>query len=120
MHFFFDSYAIIELVKINPAYEKFKEVLIITNALNIAEAHYILTVYHGQEKADEAFKNLSINLLEIDKESAIAASKFRYEHKKLKLSYADCLGYCLARKKNLLFVTCDDAFESFEGVEFIK
>jgi PIN domain nuclease of toxin-antitoxin system len=120
MHFFFDSYALIELIKNNPTYEKFRDELIVTNALNIAETHYILMTIVGREKADAALQRLSVTLLALDKEIAIAASTFRHQQAKLKLSYANCIGYCLARKHHLLFLTGDDALKKFDSVEFVK
>lgn len=120
MYYFFDSYAIIEIIKNNQNYQKFEEFLVITNALNIAEVHYFLMEYIGEAEDDKAIQSLNINLLDVSKEIAIDASKLRFANKKLKLSYADCLGYILSKKNNLIFITGDDAFKNFYYVEFVK
>ena len=120
MNYFFDSYAIIEIIKNNANYNNLKDIPIVTSSLNIAEVNYFLLEFVGEIEADKIIQALNINLMEQTKEIAVEASKFRFENKKLKLSYADCLGYCTSLKNNLLFVTGDDAFRNFEGVEFIK
>lgn len=120
MGYFFDSYAIIEIIKNNSNYEKFKEYPIITCALNIAEVHYFLIDYVDENEADGLIQCLNISLLEQSKETAISASKFRFKNKKLKMSYADCLGYITAKNNGLTFITGDDAFKEMACVEFIK
>mgnify|MGYP001599533436 CR=1 FL=1 len=118
--YFFDSYALVELIKNKPSFDKFKNAIIITSALNIAETHFVLLSVLSESKANEAIKNMDITLIEPDKDIAIAASSFRYHNKKMRLSYADCLGYCMAQAKNLMFVTGDEAFKEMKGVEFVK
>jgi len=120
MNYYFDTYAIIEIIKDSLAYQKFKETTIITGALNIAETHYFLIEFADENEADKMIEGLNLVLLEPNKDTAIQASKFRFKNKKLKMSYADCLGYTLAQKNDLIFVTGDDAFKDFNGVEFIK
>lgn len=120
MDCFFDSYAVIEIIKNNQDYLEFKEKTIITDALNIAEVHYFLIEYASESEADKIIKSLNVELKDLDKDTAVNASKFRHKNKKLKLSYADCLGYILAKNNNLLFLTGDDAFKEFENVRFIK
>ena len=120
MNYFFDSYAIIEIIKNNANYNKFKDLPIITSALNIAEVHYFLMEFAGEIEADKIIQSLNINLMEQSKEVVVEASKFRFKNKKLKLSYADCLGYCTSRQNSFIFVTGDEAFKNLEKVEFIK
>lgn len=120
MNYFFDSYAIIEIIKNSESHNRFREIAIVTSSLNIAEVNYFLLEFVGENEADKIIQSLNISLIEQNKEIAIEASKFRFKNKKLKLSYADCLGYCTSLRNNLLFVTGDDAFRNFEGVEFVK
>ena len=116
MKYFLDTYAIIECIKDNPNLYKFQNEVVITSALNISETHYYLIEYANEIEADKFIQSLNISLIEPTKEIAIEASKFRHTNKKLKMSYADCLGYVLARKKGLIFVTGDDAFKNFDNV----
>ena len=48
------------------------------------------------------------------------AALFRLQNKKLDLSYVDALGYIVAKRHNVLFLTGDDAFEKLPNVEFVK
>ena len=48
------------------------------------------------------------------------AMKFRLANKKKKLSYADCIGYQLAKEHGLKFLTGDKEFENLPNVEFVK
>jgi|SRR6185295_8995397 len=120
MEHFFDSYAILEVIAQSPGYTAFKDEAIITTALNIAETHYILTGKAGETAADEIIDHLDVSLLELTKPIAIEASKLRHRHQKQKMSYADCLGYIVALKHGLKFLTGDDAFKGMESVEFVK
>ena len=118
--YFFDSYALVELINNSSSFNKFQGSPIVTSAINIAETHSVLLTLLSEDKATQAVEDMNVVLVEPDQKIAIAASLFRFHNKKMKLSYADCLGYCLARSKNLLFVTGDDAFNDMEVVEFIK
>lgn len=120
MNYYFDTYAIIELIKDSDSYQKFKKEIIITGALNITEAHYYLTEFLSEKEADYLINQLNLSLLDLDKDIAVEASKFRFRNKKLRMSYADCLGYELSKKNNLIFLTGDDAFKNFDNVEFVK
>ena len=118
--YFYDSYAIIEHINNKPAYHRFNSFEIITNTLNLCEAHYILSDLISIEYADNAIINLKATILQVTKEIAIKASKMRFINKKLKLSYADCIGYACAIENDLKFLTGDDGMKSFEDVEFVK
>lgn len=118
--YFFDTYAIIELIKGNPNYEFIKDNVIITSSMNIAELYYSLLLENNQEFADKIINSFNFELIDITSKIAIKSSLFRFQNKKLKLSYIDCLGYILALKNNLLFLTGDKGFESLENVEYVK
>jgi len=118
--YFFDTYAIIELIKGNPNYEFIKDNVIITSSMNIAELYYSLLLENNQEFADKIINSFNFELIDITSKIAIKSSLFRFQNKKLKLSYIDCLGYILALKNNLLFLTGDKGFESLDNVEYVK
>ena len=52
MSYFFDSYAIIELILGNENYLKFKEELINTSTTNLMEIYYFLLRTYDKETAD--------------------------------------------------------------------
>ena len=119
-NYFFDTYSIIEIIKEKESYKKFKESTFITNTLDITEVCYYLCENIGIDKVDEIISKLNFIFLPITKEIAVEASKFRFKNKKLKLSYADCIGYVCAKENELLFLTGDDGFKDIENVEFVK
>lgn len=120
MSFFFDTYAIIELLKGNPNYEFVKDSTITTSTMNLAEFYYSLLLEKGKGIADSILNELNFELIEITPDIAIEAASFRFQNKKAKLSYVDCVGYVLARKNNLLFLTGDKEFENIKNVRFIQ
>jgi len=120
MDYFFDSYAIIEIIEGNQDYEKFSNIMFITNALHLSEVFYYLLRTTNEETANKIIGKLNFEFLEITPELAIEASKFKHRHKKEKLSFADCIGYITSIKNDLTFLTGDGDFKDKENVEFIK
>lgn len=120
MNYFFDTYAIIEIVKGSESHRRFREQVILTTTLNLSEAFFILLRETNESVANETVRKLNFGFLDITSEIAIEAAKFRHLHLKLKLSYADCIGYITALKNKIKFVTGDDGFEKLDNVEFVK
>ena len=120
MVYFFDTYAIIELMENSSGYLRFKDFKIVTSILNIGEIYNILLREKGKETADSWFKNFNCELLEISPEVMIKAIYFRHVNKKIDLSLTDCVGYTLSLKHNLKFLTGDRQFEKMQNVEFVK
>ena len=46
--------------------------------------------------------------------------QLRHELRSLELSYADALGYHIAKKERVKFLTGDRAFRDLPGVEFLR
>ena len=82
--------------------------------------HYGLLKTHGHELAASIIGTFIPEISEIDTEIIKKAMKFRFSHKKQKLSTADCVGYVLARENDLKFLTGDKEFEGFPNVCFVK
>ena len=120
MGYFFDSYAIIEIIKGNFNYEKFSGMDFITNSLNLAEVYYYLLKETDEDTASNIIKKFNFEFIEISPKIAIEAAIFRYKNKKLSLSYAICIGYTLALNNDLKFLTGDKGFEKFENVGYVK
>ena len=119
--FFFDTYALYEILGKNPSYELYSSnVTIIITKLQLMELHYGLLRIHGKEDADRAFERFKEFCVEIDDDTIKQATTFRHQHYTRKLSYIDCLGYILARKYHIPFLTGDEQFKDFEDVEFVK
>ena len=120
MGYFFDTYAIIEIIKENKEYEIYKEEIITTSILNLGELYYFLLTRYGEEAADAWYKKLENTPLPIGAQSIISAMKFRSQNKKLGLSFIDCVGYIIAKEHGLIFITGDNAFRNIENVKFVK
>ena len=120
VNYFFDSYAVIEMIKKNPNYSTFSnETFVLTN-LNLAEIYYYALLNLTKSKSEEIFEKLSKAVVEIDLTTIKLAMQLKKENKKKKLSYADCIGYAYAKNNNLLFVTGDVQFQTMEKVVYIK
>lgn len=119
--FFFDSYAFFEISNGNLAYEPYvKDVAITTTKLNLMELHYGILRTEGKEKADELYDKYLQYTIDFSDEDIKEANQFRLEQKKQDLSYIDCMGYVLAKKMRIKFLTGDNKFKGMEGVEFVE
>jgi len=119
--FFHDSYAIIEYINGNSKYRKyFTYHEGITTLYNVMEVYYTTLRIEGEVKAKrilETLKSITISPSFSDVEDSM---KFRLKHKNKKFSYADCLGYSLAKKNKMKFLTGDRGFKGIKNVEFVK
>ncbi|HLC92510.1 MAG TPA: PIN domain-containing protein [archaeon] len=118
--YFFDTYAFIEILKGNPNYKKYQNVGVLTTKFNLMELHYWLLSAEGGESADKYYDKYEKFAAQIDSSDIKLATRFRLENKKANLSYADCLGYVMAKTRNALFLTGDKAFSGIKNVEFVK
>ena len=120
MKYFFDTYAIIEIIRENKNYLKYKDEVLTTSVLNVGELFYFLLREYGEETAILWYKRLENITLPIDIEIIIKSMKFRAENKKRKLSFIDCVGYVLAKENNMIFITGDEDFENLDNVDIVK
>ncbi len=122
MHaFFFDTYAFYEIITGNPNYAKFtKDVKIITTKLNLMELYYQLLSLYNKDEAISLFRRYWEFIIPITDEDIIEAMDFRKAHYKRDLSYVDCIGYIIAMKTGIPFLTGDKGFRDFPNVEFVK
>jgi uncharacterized protein len=118
--FFFDTYAMLEILKENPLFLPYASTDIITTKWNIFELFYHVNRELGEETARNVVDGYYPFIVGADKEIIIAAAKFRYLHKKKKLSMTDCIGYCVAMRHGIKFLTGDKEFYSIENVEYVK
>lgn len=118
--YFFDSYALIELIKGNSQYLKYGECVVTITLFNLVEVVYAIFNEFGEEKAHEIYKKFEDCVHDIDYEITIEALKLKQKYKKRNLSYADCIGYAFAKRHTLFFLTGDKGFEDLENVEFVR
>ena len=118
--FFFDTYALFELINGNPEYKPYgHQIVILTTRFNLLELHYGLLRRRGKDLADNWFNAFIKYAIDIPDEIFKTASQFRYVHKKRNLSYIDCIGYVLAEARGVPFLTGDMQFADLPNVEFV-
>jgi len=118
--YFFDTYAVIEIVSGSPLYARFANEVPSITVFNLVEIYYSAINNLDEPKAEEIYEKYSGYVIRITDEILKEAMKFRKKNKKRDLSYADCVGYICAVKNNLIFLTGDKEFENLEDVEFVK
>ena len=116
--YFYDTYALIELIRENSKYERFQNFKVVCILNNLFELHQSLLRQFNKKTAD--FWVDKFSLLEVTTDDIIKASDFRYKRSKDKLSMTDCIGYVVAKRNRLKFLTGDEKFEDMDNVEFIK
>ena len=120
MSYFFSTYVIFEVMRGNPSYEKYKDFPLIVSVLNLAELYGTVLRELGEEKANEFYGKFVFQVVEITPEVIIEAVKFRCKNRKEDVSLPDAVGYLLAKKHKLKFLTGDKFFENKDNVEFVK
>ena len=120
MTYFFDTYAIIELIKLNPNYDRFNGLKIVTSVMNLGELYNIFLKDKGRKAADELFEACNFEFLELSPKIMVESVRFRHENRKANISLADSVGYILALEHKLKFLTGDRQFENMPSVEFVK
>lgn len=118
--YFFDSYAIIEIILGNENYKKYLNSIILTTKLNLFEVFYALLKDIGEKEANLCLDKYYGFAIEFSKDVIKKAAEFRLQNKKRNLSMTDCIGYILASVYGIKFLTGDREFENMENVEFVK
>lgn len=118
--YFFDTYAIMEILKQSPSYSSFQEKKATITIFNLAELYANVLRDYGEAKANNVYANYKESVVEIDDETLKEAVKFRKSMNKRQLSYADCIGYIYAKRLCMKFLTGDSQFKDMDNVEFVK
>lgn len=119
--YFFDSYALHELIMGNPNYTKYSaNIGIITSKLNLMELHYIILRKYDLKSANKYYDKFNEFCVDIDDETIKTANEFKLLMKNQNLSYVDCIGYILAKSKGIKFLTGDKEFKELPNVKYEK
>ena len=118
--YFWDTYAIIELLRGNPNYSKYFNEEVTITIFNLAEIYWSALNDLVLGNPEEIYEKYSQCVVEIPDETLKEAIKFRKANKKKDLSYTDCIGYVYALKHNMVFLIRDKEFQSMKNVEFAK
>ncbi len=117
--FLYDTYALIEILNNNKNYEKYVDKDIIINDFIFAEFCYQL-IKDNEKNSEEYLDEVEPAIIKLTAKIIKKAMKFRYEHKKKKLSMTDCISYFQAKELGIKFLTGDKEFQSLDNVEFVK
>ncbi len=118
--YFFDTYAIIEILNGNKNYKEYINKNSVLTKLNIFEIFYKILREEGRDKAKNILDKYYISVVDYGKFIIEEASKFRLEYKKRKLSMSDCVGYIIAKEIGIKFLTGDSQFKDLPNVEFVR
>ena len=117
--YFFDTYALIEIFKGNVNYEEYSKSDIATSYFNLLELYYNLIKTYDKEIAMKFIETLKDFCVPINIDMIFDASTFKLNYPK-KFSYADSIGYIIAKRLGLKFLTGDMQFKELDNVEFVK
>ncbi len=122
MKYFFDTYALFEIFFGNQNYLKYLDSEVVTTRLNLMEMYYHLLRDYGEAAAEKYYDETIGYSVEFTDKDIKEAMKFRLKMKKKKkaLSYVDALGYTIANRMKIRFLTGDNAFEDIPNVEYVK
>jgi len=123
MPYFYDSYAVLAYFAGHPGYRRyFRGEAGFLTILNLMEIYYTTLREHGEEWAERVLSATAPLLRDFTLEDMREAMKLRLRLRKegRSLSYADALGYHLASRHGVRFLTGDPAFKQLENVEYIK
>ncbi len=120
--YFVDTYAMIEYLSGNKRYLRYFKNDLHTSKLNLMELYFLVLREHGENTADRSYATFRLFETSFDDEDVKEAMKLRLRLKagKNHLSYADALGYHIAKRIGAKFLTGDDAFQRLPNVEFVK
>jgi predicted nucleic acid-binding protein len=91
--------------------------------MNLLEIFYRSLSEYSMREASEILHKFSKYLIEFELGDIEGSMKLRFGLKKdkgLDMSYADAMGYFLAKKLGFKFLTGDPIFAKLSNVEFVK
>ena len=90
------------------------------NMLNMLEFSYFLVKEGKGDEVKEIFDKFSKFNVDYDQEILIKSAEMKFKSLKERISFIDCIGYNIAKKNNVKFLTGDEKFRHKENVEFVK
>ena len=122
--YYADTYALVEILRGNPAYERYAGEELVTSEFNLLELAYALTRDYGGGKALEGLRGVRafVTIVQAGDGDYVEAARLRMELRRAgrNISLIDALGYVLAKRLGIPFLTGDREFEGLEGVEYVK
>src|SRR3989338_6850856 len=118
--YFFDTYALIEIIKGNPNYKEYLNEEFITTRFNLMELYYSLLRLFNEQTAERYFDLFFPKCVSVKNETIKAAMKFRLVQRRKKnlVSYVDCIGYTISLENDIRILTGEKYFLGLRNVEF--
>lgn len=117
--FFFDTYALISLINGNINYLEYSTKTAVINDFVFAEFCY--NILKEKNKHTTSFINeIKPAIVHAEPDWIEEGMRFRIKWKDRSVSITDCVGYIMAKKLGIKFLTGDKEFEGMENVEFVK
>lgn len=114
---FFDTYALLRMYRGDASYERYAKIPIMTDSGSLYEfAREILRRGNAREARD-ALAGLRAERLVPTDDDLVEAAKLA--QRSGRISAQDALGYAIARRERLLFLTGDRAFRHLPGVDLV-
>lgn len=123
---FYDSYAVLAYISGEKAFARYFDGQSsggVLTKLNLMEIYFRAAKLHGHEAAREVIDRFSRYLVDFDIDDIAGSMKLREElmkTRRMNISYVDALGYYLAKKMRIPFLTGDRQFADLAGVKFVK
>jgi predicted nucleic acid-binding protein len=114
-----DTYALVEVIGNNPAYEGLIDDTTVITDIILAEFFYTLSRKHDVRTAEFWQRRFEPYCRPVTRDILLQSVRFRLENRKENLSFFDCVGYIYAREHGMRFVTGDRAFKGKKGVLYI-
>src|SRR3989338_10595292 len=118
--YFLDTYAIVEIIKGNPAFTRYLSEHLFTSIFNLYELYVNILKVDSEESAKREYNRFLEFVTPIKQEHIFYAGKFKITHLKRSISYTDALGYAIAELEHMRFLTGDKEFKDMNNVEFVK
>ena len=95
--YFFDSYAIIEILRHNPNYLKYIESNVVITIFNLIEICWSVYKDFDEEKMNEEYNKFKDCVYDLNDSVIINALEFRVKYKNRDLSYSDFICYSYSK-----------------------
>lgn len=119
--FFFDTYALVEIYRGNKNYLPYvSNIGLMLTKLNLLEFIHFLIREGKENEISEYIEKLNRFIVRYNDEVLVDAAKMKFKYKHERLSFVDCIGYFIAKKNGVKFLTGDIKFKDKENVEFVK
>lgn len=119
-NYLMDTSVLVELIKGNPEYAKYKHISTITCMSIIQEVYFILLKKVSEQLAEGHADKLSEVLVDTDLGTMKRAMKFRLQYVQRNFSYADAIAYITAIENGVIFLTADKSFKGLPNAEVVE